>query len=47
VLNDTPCPLKHTDWLFDVLESDAQKSFSDCQKSVSIEAEPVTAAFLG
>jgi hypothetical protein len=47
VLNVTPCPLKHTDWLFDVPESDAQKSISDCQKSVSMEAESVSTIFLG
>jgi hypothetical protein len=47
VLNETACPLKHTDWWFGVPENDSQKSFSDCQKSVSMEAEPVNAAFLG
>jgi hypothetical protein len=39
VLNETSFPFKHTDWLSDEPPNDVQKSFSDCQTSVSFDDE--------
>lgn len=39
VLNETAFPLKHTDLSSDEPPNDVQKSFSDCQTSVSFDAE--------